>query len=295
MAQVLGAFFGSLIGYPNGVTLAGDKLGQRLIERDSVCGVARNDQLWLQAAFLVYGKKSDDRGVRAFSQEVQCNFQHAVRISTAQQFDAELIEQDELLDLLGAGQAGERVLVRFLHGDWQVLHDRLHKLRIVALRGGRLLRLMECEFGRADLEGVAVDDRGLVNFLAVHERAVAAVVVANDPAIGSERERGVDARAERVWQRDMAIRSATDERLTAGIEGEVRASAVARQDRQIGVESAAGDRHTLPGKSTELPERASYTSDNGVGTAEEVGNSFALHISATEKLAGCRTTARVYC
>ena len=107
---------------------------------------------------------------------------------------------------------------------------------------------MKLELGRADLDRVAVDDGGFVDLLAVDERAVAAFGVADDPAIGRERERDVDARAERIGQRDVAIGAAADERIAAGIERKIRAGAVAREHRQISVESAAGDRHKRPGK-----------------------------------------------
>ena len=56
-------------------------------------------------------------------------------------------------------------------------------------------------------------------------------------------KRGVDARAKRVGQRNVAVGAAADERFAARVEREVRAGAVARQDRQIGVESAAGNSH----------------------------------------------------
>ena len=138
--------------------------------------------------------------------------------------------------------------MRFLHGDRQILDDRLHELRIVALGGGRLFGFVKLELGRADADRVAVDDRRFVDLLAVHERAVAAFGVADDPAIGRAGERGVDARAERVGQRDVAIGAAADERFAAGIERKIRAGAVAREDRQVSVKTAAGDRHKLPGK-----------------------------------------------
>ena len=81
------------------------------------------------------------------------------------------------------GKPGERFLVRLLHGDRHVLHDRLHQLRIVALGGGRLLGFVKLELVRADADRVAVDDRRFVDLLAVDQRAVAALGVADDPAV----------------------------------------------------------------------------------------------------------------
>ena len=112
-------------------------------------------------------KEADDRRAGPLPQQIERDLHHAVRIAAAQQLDAQLVEQHQLLDLLGAGQAGERVFVRFLHGDRQVLHDRLHELRVVALGGRRLFRFVELELGRADANRVAVDDGRFVDLLPV--------------------------------------------------------------------------------------------------------------------------------
>ena len=150
-----------LVGHPHGVPLPRDQLGERLIQRHAVGRVARDDELRLQPALVVDRQEADDRGAGALPQQVERDFDHAIRIAAAQQLDAQLIQQHQLLDLLGAGQPGERLFVRFLHGDRQVLHDRLHQLRIVALGGRRLFRLVKLELVRADADRVAVDDASL--------------------------------------------------------------------------------------------------------------------------------------
>ena len=143
VAQVLRAFFRCLVGDPHGVALSRHEFGERLIERDAIGGIAGNDQLRFQAAFVVDREEADDRRVRSLAQQVERDFHHAVRVAAAEQLDAQLIEQHQLLDLLGAGQAGERVFVRFLHGDRHVLHDRLHELRVVALGRWAVLPIRE--------------------------------------------------------------------------------------------------------------------------------------------------------
>ena len=89
---------------------------------------------------------------------------------------------------------------------------------------------------------------------------------------GVARERGVDARAERIGQRDVAIGAAADERLAPGVERKIRAGAVAGENRQIGVQAAAGDSHTaspalLP---VEWRKPSSYTSGDRRETGREV-------------------------
>jgi hypothetical protein len=145
--------------------------------------------------------------------------------------------------LLGAGQACERFLVRFLHGDRQVLHDRLCLLGVVALGSRRLLGFVKLKLMGADANCVAVDDGGFIDLLAVDECAVAASLIANHPAVARARQRRVDARRKRIGKRDVAIGAAADERFAAGIEGKIRAGAVAGEDRQIGVEATTGDGH----------------------------------------------------
>ena len=235
MAQVLRTFLRGLVGNPHGVALPRHQFGERLIQRDAIGCVAGDYEFWLQAAFVVDGKEAHDRCAGSLAQQVERDFHHAVRVAAAQQFDAELVEEHQLFDLLGARQAGQGFFVRFLDRNRKILDDRLLLLGVVALGGWRFFGFVKFEFGRADVDGVAIDDGGFVDFLAVNERAVAAFGVADDPTIGRGGKRGVDARAKRVGQRDVAIGAAANERVAAGIERKIRAGAVAREDRQISV------------------------------------------------------------
>ena len=65
VAEVLRAFFRCLVGDPNGVALPRDELGERLIQRDAIGGIAGDHELWLQAAFVVDREEPDDGRVRS--------------------------------------------------------------------------------------------------------------------------------------------------------------------------------------------------------------------------------------
>ena len=207
MTEILGSILGRLIRHPHGVALAQQKLDEQLVQGDSVGGIAGNYDLGLQATLVAYGQKAHDGSVGAFAEQVEPNFQDAVRVATAEQFDAKLIEQHELFDLLGARQTGEGVFVRFLYSNGQVLHDGLHQLRIVALSSRWFFGFVKFEFGRANSNGVSIDDRGFVDFLAVDERAVWAFGVAGLPNhSGVEGECGMHSRAERIGEQNVTVR-----------------------------------------------------------------------------------------
>ena len=84
VAQVLRALLRRLVGDPDGVALPRDELGERLIERDAIGRVARDDELRLQAAFVVDREEADDGCVGPLAQQVERDFHHAVRIAAAQ-------------------------------------------------------------------------------------------------------------------------------------------------------------------------------------------------------------------
>ena len=170
---------------------------------------------------------------------------------TAEQFDAELVENEKLLGLVeiaDGGQAenagiGERLLEV---ADRRVAND-VRGVGFVGregVDGGRFRGEVEFEFVGADADVVAFVENSFVGFLAVDVGAVAAAGVADDPAaIAIELHFSMDTRAEGIAERNFAILAATQARGGRAIEEEILAGAAADGHREIGEFWSGCDRH----------------------------------------------------
>jgi hypothetical protein len=116
--------------------------------------------------------------------------------------------------------------------DALVADDRLGVVETLRLARPRR-RFVKFELAGADFEDAAVDQACFVDFLVVDERAVAAAGVADPPGVVLVQHDGVDARRERVGEDNVAIQSAADAVLLAGVEREAGSRPVASRHVEI--------------------------------------------------------------
>ncbi len=102
---------------------------------------------------------------------------------------------------------------------------------------------MEFELDRADANVMPFVDDGLVDFLAVHIRAVAAFDIVNFPAAVVEPNFRMDARAQRVGQADLALVAAPQLVRTGAVEQKMLAGAGADRHGEISEFLAGCDGH----------------------------------------------------
>ena len=109
--------------------------------------------------------------------------------------------------------------------------------------GRGLIGKMEFELDAAQAHVMAIGQHGFFSFLAIDERAVAAFVIADVPLAAVEGDLGVDTRAERVGDEDLAIVAAAHARGMMAIEQIMLAGSAADGHREVGVFLGGGDGH----------------------------------------------------
>lgn len=106
---------------------------------------------------------------------------HVAGTIAAEQFDAQLVEQQQVLRLarIAYGRDGQKP--RIAGADVRVFDQRLGYVDLFFGDRGRLFALVERELGRSDADMVALVEGGFIDFLVVDVRAVATFAVANMP------------------------------------------------------------------------------------------------------------------
>ena len=129
-----------------------------------------------RSPWSVSDKKPDDRGLGPFHQQLERSADHVVRRFAAQQLDAELVEQQQLLRPAASRTRPASALGSTSGRPTGWFLMTVSVSRPSELRGERrrLVRLVKLELGGADAHVVAVGQHGVVDLLVVDERAVAA-------------------------------------------------------------------------------------------------------------------------
>ncbi len=109
MQETGGIRVGFLPGDPNGVALLADQLGERLAEADRLGGSFGNDHFGLEPPRFVDPQKADDRGARLLAQQVESHLRHLVGMVERQQSNAQLVQHQELLGLIGVAQRARAI------------------------------------------------------------------------------------------------------------------------------------------------------------------------------------------
>ncbi len=240
MAETFERIAPLLIVDPNRISLLANQFGQRLAQHDFAGGRLRHEQFGLQVSVVADPEESGHRGVGPVDEQFQGGPHALVGLVAAQQFDAELVQQQQLLGLARVGnrrQPAKRHHVGL--ADRLVLEQRLRDAGAgLSQRGGRL-RLTETELGGAQANQMSLAQHRVIDLLIVDERAVATVSVADFPGLILEGHHRVNPGTKRIGQDDGALETAADAVLVLGVEHVTRARATPRRHREIGVHRLA--------------------------------------------------------
>ena len=123
-----------LLGHPHSPALLAHQLGQRLAERRLAVHVFRNHQFGLQLIVVASPQKAGRGCLGARLEQIERNPNDLVRVVAAQQLDAQLVQQQQVLGAFGIPQCGNNVLSGVSRLDQRFANKRLGSVNVRRLR-----------------------------------------------------------------------------------------------------------------------------------------------------------------